>query len=100
MNQNTEFTPVEILRKSEVSAALIDAATDFYRRGWLLGTSGNLSAVLRQDPFRIAITGSGVDKGHLREDQIIEVDETVLKTLCDVLHRSVRIVCHLGPSCF
>ena len=77
MNQNTEFTPVEILRKSEVSAALIDAATDFYRRGWLLGTSGNLSAVLRQDPLRIAITGSGVDKGHLREDQIIEVDETL-----------------------
>ena len=77
LNQNTEFTRVEILRKSEVSAALIDAATDFYRRGWLLGTSGNLSAVLRQDPFRIAITGSGVDKGHMREEQIIEVDEAL-----------------------
>jgi len=25
---------------------------------------------------------------------------TVLKTSCDVLHRSVRIVCHLSPSCF
>ena len=77
LNQNTEFTRVEILRKSEVSAALIDSATDFYRRGWLLGTSGNLSAVLRKDPFCIAITGSGVDNGHLREDQIIEVDETL-----------------------
>jgi methylthioribulose-1-phosphate dehydratase len=77
LNQNTGFTRIEILRKGEVFASLIDAATDFYKRGWLLGTSGNLSAVLQQEPFRIAITGSGVDKGHLREDQIIEVDETL-----------------------
>ncbi|MHB1709385.1 MAG: methylthioribulose 1-phosphate dehydratase [Thermoplasmataceae archaeon] len=77
MDQNTEFIGVELSRKTETFAALIDTATDFYRRGWLLGTSGNLSAVLRQDPFRIAITGSGIDKGHLSEDQIIEVDETL-----------------------
>src|SRR5215510_1986977 len=44
---------------------------DFYRRGWVLGTSGNLSVVLNRDPLRIAITASSVDKGRLTEDQIL-----------------------------
>ena len=47
---------------------------DFYRRGWVLGTSGNLSAVLDRDPLRVAITASSVDKGRLTEDQILEID--------------------------
>jgi methylthioribulose-1-phosphate dehydratase len=47
---------------------------DFHRRGWVLGTSGNLSAVLSRDPLRVAITASSVDKGRLTEDQILEVD--------------------------
>jgi methylthioribulose-1-phosphate dehydratase len=49
-------------------------ARDFYRRGWVLGTSGNLSAVLSRDPLRVAITASSVDKGRLTEDQFLEID--------------------------
>ena len=48
----------------------------FYDRGWVLGTSGNFSAVLRRDPLRLAITASAMDKGALRSDHILEVDET------------------------
>jgi methylthioribulose-1-phosphate dehydratase len=40
----------------------------------MLGTSGNLSAVVSRDPLRIAITRSGVDKGALTADQVLEVD--------------------------
>ena len=47
---------------------------DFHRRGWVLGTSGNLSVVLSREPLRVAITASSVDKGRLTEDQILEID--------------------------
>src|SRR5262245_8232030 len=40
----------------------------------MLGTSGNLSAVVSRDPLRLAITRSGVDKGALTPAEILEVD--------------------------
>lgn len=53
---------------------LAELGHDFHRRGWVLGTSGNLSAVLSRDPLRIAITASSVDKGRLTADQFLELD--------------------------
>jgi methylthioribulose-1-phosphate dehydratase len=55
---------------------LAEIGHGFYRRGWMLGTSGNLSAVSGIDPLRLAITSSGVDKGALSPGQILQVDET------------------------
>ncbi|MGH9791646.1 MAG: methylthioribulose 1-phosphate dehydratase [Candidatus Acidiferrales bacterium] len=49
---------------------------NFYQRGWVLGTSGNFSAVLARQPLRLAITASGVDKGQLDESQILEVNDS------------------------
>ena len=40
----------------------------------MLGTSGNLSAVLSRDPLRVAITASSIDKGRMNARQILEVD--------------------------
>ncbi len=40
----------------------------------MLGTSGNLSAVLSHDPLRVAITASSIDKGRMNTRQILEVD--------------------------
>lgn len=54
---------------------LTSIATEFYRRGWLLGTSGNLSAVIDREPLRLAITPSGADKSALKAEQIISIDE-------------------------
>lgn len=51
------------------------AAGQFHSRGWMLGTSGNLSAVLKPAPLRLAITASGVDKGAIKPEQIISIDE-------------------------
>lgn len=43
-------------------------------RGWLPGTGGNLSAVVHRDPLRLVVTRSGVDKGALGRDGLVEVD--------------------------
>ena len=48
----------------------------FYARGWVLGTSGNFSAVVARKPLRLAITSTGLDKGSLRPEQFLEMDET------------------------
>jgi methylthioribulose-1-phosphate dehydratase len=45
-------------------------------RGWVLGTSGNFSAVLGREPLRLAITPSAHFKGELRGDQMLEIDES------------------------
>ena len=47
----------------------------FYERGWVLGTSGNFSAVLSPEPLRLAITASSVHKGTLAPEQILDIDE-------------------------
>lgn len=44
------------------------------RRGWVSGTSGNLSVVICRTPLRLAITRSGAEKGDLKAETIIEVD--------------------------
>jgi len=47
---------------SKSSADLAEAGHVFYRRGWVLGTSGNFSKLLARDPMRISITASGGEK--------------------------------------
>ncbi len=59
----------------QLVSALTSTAGGLYLRGWALGTSGNLSAVVARDPLRLAITPSGVDKGALCDQQILTIDE-------------------------
>ena len=47
----------------------------FHARGWVLGTSGNLSVVMADSPLRLAISASSVHKGRMRPEHILEVDE-------------------------
>jgi methylthioribulose-1-phosphate dehydratase len=63
------------LSKSEVAIDLCAIGRQFYDRGWVLGTSGNFSAVLSPEPLRLAITASSVHKGMLAPKQILEIDE-------------------------
>ena len=53
---------------------LAEIGRGFYARGWVLGTSGNFSAVINREPLRLAITSSSVDKGTLAADHILEID--------------------------
>jgi len=60
---------------AQIAASLSTIAAGFHARGWVLGTSGNLSAVVARDPLRLAITASGIDKGTISCHQIISIDE-------------------------
>lgn len=60
---------------SQVATDLATIAKGFYARGWLLGTSGNLSAVVQREPLRLAMSPSGVDKGELTSNQLLTIDE-------------------------
>lgn len=53
---------------------LAAAASEFYRRGWVLGTSGNFSAMIETVPIRVCITASGNEKGTLDESHVLEID--------------------------
>ena len=53
---------------------LAELARSAYLRGWALGTSGNFSAVAALEPLRLLITPSGVDKGAVRGEHIVEVN--------------------------
>ena len=57
---------------SRLARELAEISHRFYARGWVLGTSGNFSAVLSRSPLRLAITASGVAKGALTAANILQ----------------------------
>ena len=59
----------------EIASNLAAVARGFHARGWLLGTSGNLSAVVQREPLHLAMSPSGVDKGELTPEQLLSIDE-------------------------
>ena len=59
-----------------VVAKLAEIGRNFYGRGWVLGTSGNFSAVISREPLRLAITSTGTDKGELTPAQFLEIDSS------------------------
>lgn len=64
--------PVEL--NSEVisaSATLAGIGRTFYEKNWVLGTSGNFSAVISRDPFVLMITASGAHKGELSSSDFL-----------------------------
>jgi len=60
---------------SDAVADLVEIGKGFYARGWVLGTSGNFSAVISREPLRLAITSTGLDKASLAPQQFLEMDE-------------------------
>lgn len=60
---------------ARIASQLARVAARLHGRGWMLGTSGNLSAVVDTEPLRLAITPSGADKGDLSAEQILLIDE-------------------------
>jgi methylthioribulose-1-phosphate dehydratase len=60
---------------TELASNLAVIAKSFHGRGWLLGTSGNLSAVVDREPLRLAMSPSGIDKGELTAEQLLSIDE-------------------------
>jgi methylthioribulose-1-phosphate dehydratase len=60
--------------RDEAVESLCAVGREFYRHGWVFGTSGNFSAKLSDSPLRLAITASGLDKGSLSHSNILEID--------------------------
>lgn len=60
---------------ADASARLIKIGQRFDARGWVLGTSGNFSVVLDEEPLRLAITRSGTQKSELTTGDILEVGD-------------------------
>lgn len=59
---------------------LISVSKLFYSRGWMMGTSGNLSIFIPENrnqisDFKFLITASGKNKGELTKDNFILVDQ-------------------------
>ena len=54
--------------------ALREIGSEFHRRGWSAGSSGNFSVRLSGDPVRLLVTASGADKGRLTEHDFVVVD--------------------------
>jgi methylthioribulose-1-phosphate dehydratase len=73
MMQTPAHTPGSTFR--EIAAKLAATAKALHARGWLSGTSGNLSAVVQTEPLLLAMSPSGVDKGELTAEQVLLVDE-------------------------
>lgn len=63
--------------QQQVSTAadqLVDVIQRLHRRGWCDGTGGNFSLVLEREPLRLLMAPSGVDKGRVQADQLIQVN--------------------------
>ena len=66
----------ESLPSFESAAELLtEVGQRFYTRGWVLGTSGNFSAVTARRPLRLAITPSSAHKGTLDPHRFLEIDK-------------------------
>lgn len=62
------------VRFAKLAKDLAEIGRSFYSRGWVLGTSGNFSAVVSREPVLLAITSTGLDKGNLTLAHFLEVD--------------------------
>jgi methylthioribulose-1-phosphate dehydratase len=72
---STTHTDINSGAFAEAATKLADIGKGFYARGWVLGTSGNFSAVISREPLRLAITSTGLDKGNLTPAQFLEIDD-------------------------
>jgi len=61
------------MNSDQARKALSALGKDFYNRGWMYGTSGNLSCRVEDEQAKdmLAITASGVDKGNLKKEDIL-----------------------------
>jgi methylthioribulose-1-phosphate dehydratase len=58
----------------EAASRLAEIGRRFYDRGWVMGTSGNFSAVVSRRPLKLAITSSAAHKGRLAASQFLQID--------------------------
>jgi methylthioribulose-1-phosphate dehydratase len=80
----------------EIASSLVAISRSFYARGWVLGTSGNFSAVLTREPLQLAITPSGADKGELNAEQIVVVGQEANQSEDSTSKPSAETLLHIN----
>jgi methylthioribulose-1-phosphate dehydratase len=55
--------------------ALREVGAMLWQRGWSVGTSSNYSLVLSREPLELLVTASGMDKGRLKRQDFVRVNE-------------------------
>jgi methylthioribulose-1-phosphate dehydratase len=74
-NRNLDYLhSPESVNFNKLSGELAETGKIFYSRGWVLGTSGNFSAVTSWRPLRVAISSTGLDNGSLTPAHFVEID--------------------------
>ncbi len=58
---------------SEAAQTMAADARRFWKRGWMLGTCGNLSVKLNDSPLEMLVSASGLDKASLTEGDFLRV---------------------------
>lgn len=95
------------LKKADLRYELIDAACHFYRKDWMVGTAGNLSARLADGSFWI--TASGRFKGELTANDFVCValDGKVLESFADgkpsaetAIHQTIYTLFPEAQACY
>lgn len=61
-------------RFTKLRHRLVAVGQEFYRRSWVMGTSGNFSAVASARPLKLLMTPSGAHKGRLKPSDLLIVD--------------------------
>jgi methylthioribulose-1-phosphate dehydratase len=91
--------------------ALAAIARDFHHRGWMAGTAGNLSARSGENEECFWITSSGLPKGLLDADDLIQVRidngetqqclrEGVRPSAETTIHRAIYTLFPMARACF
>jgi len=62
------------MKKEDLSGHLSNCGFEFYRRGWVMGTAGNFSALIEREPLELCITASGNEKGGLADSDFLVVN--------------------------
>ena len=62
------------MKTIDLARELVDVGSGFFSRGWVMGTSGNFSAVITARPLRLLITPSAAHKGRLSVRDFLQVD--------------------------
>jgi methylthioribulose-1-phosphate dehydratase len=78
----------------QTAKQLADCGREFYQRNWVLGTSGNFSAVIKNKSQKVCITASGNDKGSLDKSHFLEIDKNA-KVLKGIGKPSAETLLHL-----
>ncbi len=64
-----------VAKFTTLATELAEVGRGLHARGWVLGTSGNFSAVLSREPMRLTISSTGLDKGNLVAADFLEMDD-------------------------